>query len=731
MPTASTRSCPGLRAGAEFTYDDGETVQQFLTSIDAGRASTASSTPRMEEGAMERPRPTTASSSTSSCADAHDVEVGDTVTVAAASGGEELDLTVQGITDDEQVLGYFTITRDTYCRACRSRSTPSCSAPIDDGADLDAGDRPTSSEIVSEMPDVEVEDREGFIGSIVDQITFIRQRFISIMLLLSIVIALIGVANTLSLSISERIRELGLLRAVGMDRPQLKRSVRWEAVIISVLGTLRRHRPGARARPGDGEGARSRPASPSSRSRSARSSCSWSAAPLVGTVAAIFPARRAAKLADPRRHRPRVAPGDTNACSCRLVRVFTEIEAHRDAVTWQPSLLALDEPDFDPALTGARRRFLGRGAWIDVVPGLGHRRRHAVRHACSTSAPWKAFERPMYDRVVDVPRLETRVVARPAAGARAHGPRASAAATASGSRRSRPTSTATGTTRWRGTATGSADVRADAVVAILSLGSDPHAPAAPRRRRPVDRVPDALRRPARAGRHLPAHLRALRPQARPRRPAHQRHVPPGRRQLTRRRSSAGHWPDESSIPDQAGGTDRTVSPLAERKYRPPIGRRRTCGIGVSGWSQDAAGRPIWGTTGSGAGAHEHIDLRLVAPCPAGGQRRDRVVPHLASRAGERLPALLRASTSTAALDQLAEARRRGVEHGHHEDVFATVALPIRAGRREGVRGRRHLVGPAAVPAQGAARRPRDGGRLTAVSRRRDASRPGPRTPASW
>ena len=90
---------------------------------------------------------------------------------------------------------------------------------------------------MSEVPDLTVEDREGFIGSIADQITFIVN-FISIMLLLSIIIALIGVANTLSLSISERVRELGLLRAVGMNRTQLKRSIRWEAVIMSVLGTV-------------------------------------------------------------------------------------------------------------------------------------------------------------------------------------------------------------------------------------------------------------------------------------------------------------------------------------------------------------------------------------------------------------------------------------------------------------------------------------------------------------
>jgi putative ABC transport system permease protein len=57
------------------------------------------------------------------------------------------------------------------------------------------------------------------------------------MLVLAIVIALMGIANTLSLSIHERIRELGLLRAVGADRGQVRSMVRWESVIISVFGT--------------------------------------------------------------------------------------------------------------------------------------------------------------------------------------------------------------------------------------------------------------------------------------------------------------------------------------------------------------------------------------------------------------------------------------------------------------------------------------------------------------
>jgi putative ABC transport system permease protein len=58
------------------------------------------------------------------------------------------------------------------------------------------------------------------------------------MLALAIVIALMGIANTLSLSIHERTRELGLLRAVGADRRQVRSMVRWESVVIAVFGTI-------------------------------------------------------------------------------------------------------------------------------------------------------------------------------------------------------------------------------------------------------------------------------------------------------------------------------------------------------------------------------------------------------------------------------------------------------------------------------------------------------------
>ena len=58
------------------------------------------------------------------------------------------------------------------------------------------------------------------------------------LLALAIIIALLGIANTLALSIFERTREIGLLRAVGMTRSQLRSAIRWESVIIALQGTV-------------------------------------------------------------------------------------------------------------------------------------------------------------------------------------------------------------------------------------------------------------------------------------------------------------------------------------------------------------------------------------------------------------------------------------------------------------------------------------------------------------
>jgi putative ABC transport system permease protein len=82
-----------------------------------------------------------------------------------------------------------------------------------------------------------VQDRAQYQASAASYVTTVLG-LVYVMLALAIVIALMGVANTLSLSIHERTRELGLLRALGQTRAQARGMIRWESVIVAVFGTL-------------------------------------------------------------------------------------------------------------------------------------------------------------------------------------------------------------------------------------------------------------------------------------------------------------------------------------------------------------------------------------------------------------------------------------------------------------------------------------------------------------
>ena len=58
------------------------------------------------------------------------------------------------------------------------------------------------------------------------------------LLALAVIIAVLGIINTLALSVVERRREIGMLRAVGMQRPQVRRTIYLESLLISVFGAV-------------------------------------------------------------------------------------------------------------------------------------------------------------------------------------------------------------------------------------------------------------------------------------------------------------------------------------------------------------------------------------------------------------------------------------------------------------------------------------------------------------
>ena len=104
------------------------------------------------------------------------------------------------------------------------------------GADAAAFEQ-QANDILKDYPTAELQTPDQFKASAASQVDQLVN-IIYVMLFLAILIALLGIANTLALSIYERRHEIGLLRAVGMTRSQVRSAVRWESVIIALLGTV-------------------------------------------------------------------------------------------------------------------------------------------------------------------------------------------------------------------------------------------------------------------------------------------------------------------------------------------------------------------------------------------------------------------------------------------------------------------------------------------------------------
>ena len=171
-----------------------------------------------------------------SAADTHGWELGDTVDAEFASSGKH-DLEVVGIYDTKGwVMDDFVIDIDEQTALAGPQLVTTSLVKLASGADRDEV-KDAIAAALADHPDAKVMDKgefeadaSGFIDSLLI--------FVTVMLLLAVVIALLGIVNTLALSVFERTRELGLLRAVGMTRGQVRAMVRWESVVIALIGAV-------------------------------------------------------------------------------------------------------------------------------------------------------------------------------------------------------------------------------------------------------------------------------------------------------------------------------------------------------------------------------------------------------------------------------------------------------------------------------------------------------------
>jgi putative ABC transport system permease protein len=161
--------------------------------------------------------------------------VGSTVDVTFQNGVERT-LTVAGIYGDA-TFGNWLIGLDTLASISDAPARDLfVIARLADGVTPSAGDAAVAA-AMAEFPQADVQTNAEFLASQEDQINQLLL-IITMLLAFAIVIAVLGISITLALGVFERTREIGLLRAVGMNRRQTRRSVRWEAVIVSTFGAI-------------------------------------------------------------------------------------------------------------------------------------------------------------------------------------------------------------------------------------------------------------------------------------------------------------------------------------------------------------------------------------------------------------------------------------------------------------------------------------------------------------
>jgi putative ABC transport system permease protein len=167
----------------------------------------------------------------------HKVTLGDRLGVAFTSG-TTTQLTVRAITSDDTVFDrgamYMNIAdAKTYLPADKFPLNDMMFAAADPGRQSQAAAALKAA--TADYPQIKVRDQADYKTMIKQQLDQLLN-MIYALLALAIVVAVLGVVNTLALSVVERTREIGLMRAIGLSRRQLRRMVRLESVVIALFG---------------------------------------------------------------------------------------------------------------------------------------------------------------------------------------------------------------------------------------------------------------------------------------------------------------------------------------------------------------------------------------------------------------------------------------------------------------------------------------------------------------
>ncbi|MFG3049563.1 ABC transporter permease [Kitasatospora sp. NPDC048239] len=218
--------------------------------------------------------------------------LGQSVTVGFADGAGG-PFTVRALYEGGGLAGDYLITRQAWAPHRGQDADTMVAVGLKSGVALGAG-KAAVEKASAPFGNPRVQDRDEYAESAAGGVDMMLS-VVYALLALAVLIALLGIANTLTLAVHERTRELGLLRAVGQTRAQLRGMVRWESVLVAAFGTVGGLGLGAflgwaLVRASDGAGTGSFAIPPG------QLSVVLAAGLLAGAVAGLRPAGRAARL---------------------------------------------------------------------------------------------------------------------------------------------------------------------------------------------------------------------------------------------------------------------------------------------------------------------------------------------------------------------------------------------------------------------------------------------------